>query len=201
MPRRKKLSASEKALNYIKAHRRLSLALVIAILILCYFPLHAYRIYADEHKFSQSRSAIDDAYSKISSSIGEADDIKRQSSCFKDSGLLRDHVTCAVETDFIYSSANQNQANTLMGKIQQAIAASHHFKPSHKLSKALSNDLVYDTYYHDAEDTYRGPHGIDCSVKYSFDTLDEVDLTWRDQSLKPFEIFFSCSGGSAKTVY
>lgn len=199
MPRRKKLSRKERCLAWLKLHRRVSVALIILVLALCYLPLHAYRGYADNKKFRHTKIAMDAVYADIVTHLGQPDNVKSRSGCFKSHGL-RNHISCSLETDFIYGLSTSDQAEVILHQIQKTISPKQ-FKPTKKLSAGLTDSLVFDTYYHGAMDTYRGPYGIDCSIKYSFDTPDEVNLSLRDPSLKPLEIFFVCSADSSSAIY
>ncbi len=201
MVRRKKRSLGGRCLDFIRSHRRLSLLGLAGFLILCYFPIHAYHVYADHKKITQARAAIDTAYSAISRRLGRPDDLKTLNSCAYESGLLGNHITCTVETDFIYGAANTNQANIYIKQIQTAVKDTKLFKPAGKLAAGLSDNLVFDTYYHDALDHWRGPHHIACTIKYSFDTPDEVDLSLHTAGLAPFEVFFACSASSVRAIY
>ncbi|HVX58600.1 MAG TPA: hypothetical protein VG964_02590 [Candidatus Saccharimonadales bacterium] len=201
MARRKKNSWA-KTTDWLRQHRRVSWALAALILLLLLLPLHAYHSWADTRKLHQARAAIDSVYSDISLRLGQPGNLKSTNSCTRASSNLHSYNECTVETDFIYASSNQNQADVLLGKVQDVIARHKQFKPTKKLSTKLSNHLVFVSDYHDAIDYYSGPHHIACSVKYSFDTPDEIDLSLNnDPAQKIFEVFFACSARTSKAVF
>lgn len=201
MPRRKKLTPSQRAINWLEKHRKTMWLLLIVLAALLYLLIHAYRGWADTRRLHSSRAAIDSVYTDITKRLGQPDDLRTSNSCVKQ-GNINTYTLCTVETDFIYGASNQNLANVFLGQIQKVIGAHRNaFKPTRKLSVHLGNALSVEAYTHDATDYYRGPYGSACSVKYSFATPDEVDLSLRDPSLQPFEVFFSCSHKSVRAIY
>lgn len=200
MPRRKK-SIWQKSFEWLKNHRKIGLLAILVVLALIYGTIHAYRGWADTRRLHASRSAIDKTYAAISQKLGQPDDLKTTNACNKQASLTGPYTLCAVETDFIYGTANQTQADLFMNQIQKVIASQHAFKATKKPAAHLSNTLVFDTYSHDSTDYYRGPYGSTCTVKYSFATPDEVTLSLRNSSLQPFEVFFACWHKSVRSIY
>lgn len=200
MPRRKK-SIWQKYFVWLKSHRRISILLIILVLILVYGSIHAYRGWADTRRLHASRSAIDKTYAAISQKLGQPDDLQTTNACYRQVGLTGSYILCGVETDFIYGTANQTQAEIFMNQIQKVIENQGAFKAKKKPVAHLTNTLVVDTYSHMATDYYRGPYGSACTVKYSFATPDEVTLSLRNSSLQPFEVFFACTHKSVRTIY
>lgn len=171
------------------------------VLLVAYLPLHAYRGFADSRKFHETRSAVDQVYTDVSLRLGQPANLRSQSTCTRTSSNLRSSTFCKVETDFVYPALNQNQADVLLSKIQAVVARNKSFKLKGKPSAKLSNRLVFETVYHDALDNYSGPHHIACSIRYSFDTPDEIDLSTGQPGTKPFEAFFVCSAPVSRAVY
>lgn len=201
MARRKKISKLSQLTDWLSSHPRLAALALIILLALIYIPFRAYQLYADNQKFAQSRAAINTAYEAVAAGLGQPDALKSKDSCTKETAVWHGHITCRVETDFVYGVANRQQADVLLHQIQQVI--SRQVKVLHPVGKpaaAFSDSLVFDTYYHDALDNYRGPYHIACSVKYSFDTPDEVDLSLINPRKKPLEVFLACAG-DAKAAY
>lgn len=192
-----------KCFLWLRRHPKTLAGLIVVVLCVAYFPVHAYRAYADKQKFSQSRAAIDTVYADTIKTLGQPDNLNRANTCSKGSRDLRqDQTICSVSTDFIYGLDSQPQANTFLRQIQQ-VAAKHPelFKPTKKLSAGVSSNLVFDTYYHDALDNYSGPRGIGCTIKYSYATPDEVTLSLNNTSKQPFEVFFDCSAKTVRPLY
>lgn len=198
---RRKLSKRTRLAAWLRSHRRVSWALLFVFILLAYLPLHAYHGYADARKFHQARAAIDDVYADISLRLGQPANLKSRNICNHTSTGLHGFTQCIVETDFVYPAINQNHADVLLGNIQAVIARHKAFRPTRKLSAKLSDRLVFETVYHDALDNYSGPHHIACSVKYSFDTPDEIDLSTDQPHAKAFEVFFACSSPVSRAVY
>ena len=200
MARRKKITRTQKIINWFDDHHRLMWLCIALLLLSVYLLIHAYRGWADTRRLHASRAAIDTIYSDVSAKLGQPDDLRATNTCTKQSSLGQDYILCSVETDFIYGSANQDQANILMAQIQKVVASAHVFKATSKPAASLSNDPVVDSFAHDATDTYRGPYGSACNVKYSFATPDEVDLSLRS-NLQPFEVFITCAHRSVRAIY
>lgn len=170
-------------------------------LLICYLGVHSYRGWADTRRLRASRSSLDDAYAAISGKLGQPDDSKTTNTCQQQNGLAQTYTICSVETDFVYSVANQTQANLFMNQIQKVMSIQKGFKATKKVSKQLSDTLLVDSYAHEATDYYRGPYGSTCQIKYVFATSDDITLSARDPSMQPFEIFFKCSHKSVRSIY
>lgn len=198
--KRKKRSAAAQGWAWLTTRPKLFGLLILISICLLYIPLHAYRNYEQQRKFTQARTAIDLVYNDVAQNLGQPDNLERSNNCLKASGGLHSSTICTVQTNFIYGLQSRDQANVLLKAVQQEIAASKMFKPSAKLSTSISDSLVFDSVYHDALDRYWGPHHISCSVKYSFDTPNEVDLSVPSHT-KPLEIFFACSGSASRALY
>ncbi|HEX5447801.1 MAG TPA: hypothetical protein VFW90_01205 [Candidatus Saccharimonadales bacterium] len=201
MARRKKKNLWQLIAAWLKPRPKVLALLVLILICLVYAAFHSYRVYADNRKFSQARTAIDTAYADIVKTLGQPDNITRLQSCDKTSANLRSSVTCSVETDFIYGVTNHNQANVILRQVQGTIAKSGLFRLSGKASGQITDSLVYDSLYHDALDRYSGPHHIACSVKYSYNTPDEVTLSLSRGHQKPLEVFFACSAKANHLIY
>jgi hypothetical protein len=201
MARRKKKSVWQKIFDWLKPRPKISALLFVVLLFLFWLPVHAYRVHAENQKFIQTRAAIDTAYEQIEKNLGQPDNLKRTSSCSKQSKqIFNTKLLCTAGTNLIYGVVSRSQADILVSQIQKIITGTKLFKalsaPAH-----ITDSLVYDTYYHDALDTYRGPHSIGCSVKYSFDTPEETDLSINSSKKLPFEVFMSCSAEAKRAVY
>lgn len=202
MARRKKKNLWLLITNWLKLRSSARYGLAAALIVLIYLGVQAYQVHIDNQKLVQARADIDTVYEQVNTKLGQPANLKRTNNCTRQSAEpFKVQTICAVGTNFIYGVNTRTEANIFMQQIQKVIADSRLFKPTKKLSATISDNLVYDTYYHDALDSYRGPHSIDCSVKYSFDTPEEVDLSLNNSNQLPFEVFFSCSTKTSHAIY
>jgi len=200
MARKKKLKKHQLAYSWLRVRPKLAAALFIIVLLILYLPLHSYRAYSDTQKFKQTKAAMDAVYADAVASLGRPDNVQSLKNCSKEGGI-NPKTICSISINFIYGLSAESQANEFISKIQTIVAKNGHFKATQKLSRALSDTLVFDSYSHNGMDKYSGPHHVDCSTKYTFDTPDEITLSLLDSSKHPFEVFFSCSSSSVKAIY
>lgn len=190
------------ALTWYRRHKWATLVLTLTFLGVAFWGYQAYSQYNNEKSFKDARAAIDTIYADVIDKVGAPDNYKRTNDCSRPSGVYEDGpLSCSVGTSFIYGLNNQVEANSLFKLIQKTVADHQDlFKPSQPLATGIEDTLVVNTYYHSALDRFN-VGGMNCVIKYVFDTDREIDLEVSNPSKKPLQINIGCSDFAKKEYY
>ena len=196
------IMANKSARLWPLRHKLFSVFILIVLVVAGFFVYQRIALELNRQGFKQARSAIDTVYADIVAKVGPPDNSKRVNDCSRpneefDQGPL----SCSIGTDFIYGVSDQNQANDLFKQIQGVIAQHPSlFHLTQALDTSIKDTLVVNTYYHSAQDYYNTA-GMDCSIKYTYDTAREIDLSINDPTKKSFEVNIDCSGWAKAQYY
>jgi hypothetical protein len=183
-------------------HKWISIFLGVAILALATYAYQLIAVQLNKHQFEQARAAIDIVYADIVNNVGPPDNSKRENSCSRLSREFeREPIVCVVQTGFLFGVSGLNDANEKTKTVQAEISKHKRlFAPIQSASDGISPVQVASSIYQDTEDHYRS-NGIDCSVKYVFDTPQETYLNQLNTDLKPLYIRIMCSDLARQEYY
>ncbi len=189
-------------LMWSSGHKFASTALFLLILVAGFFVYQRIALEMNEHAFQQARVTIDTIYADIASRVGKPDNFKRTNDCSRPSQEFEQGpLSCSVDTDFIYGVTDEQAANALFKQIQGVISLHKDLiEPIKPLDNSIKDTLVVNSYYHSAEDYYK-TSSMDCSVKYTYSTPREIDLSITDSTKKPLEINIVCSDWAKAQYY
>jgi hypothetical protein len=190
-------------LGWIGGHKLVSFTLILIIAIAGYFAYRAIALRQNKHDFQQASATINDIYNNIVRQVGEPDNAKVASYCTRTYQEFAGYSspTCHIDTSIIYGLNNEDDANTILKKIQSLVSTdSRSFKPTKQLSDSIKDTLVASSIYHAASDTYQA-YGLKCVLNYIYDTPREIDLKVSGLNKKPFEITIGCYGPAKQQYY
>jgi hypothetical protein len=189
-------------LSWVKSHKLVSVLVVLFVLVLGIGVYLRVALEINKHNFAQARKNIDTIYADIVAKVGQPDNSKRTNTCSQHNTEFRvEPRVCDVSTDFIYGVANENDANSMLKKIQGVIAThADLFKPTKPLAASIQDILAVSSYYHVAADSYKSA-SLGCDVNYIFDTPTETTLDINNKANKPFEISMGCNGQANRPYY
>jgi len=183
----------------IKSHRLLFTIFLAALIALGIVGYAQYQKYENKLAFQDAQRSIDSIYEKVISSVGKPDISRRQNSCSRPSQeWTLGPLSCSLNTEFVYAVNDRSEANEIHMKFQKIISSENQLVAK-KLSKEITDELVINTYYHSAFDSYTTLGGLDCAGKYVFDTPQDSFLH-TSNGKKDLYIAIGCTG-PAKIAY
>lgn len=165
------------------------------------FAFRAYEKQQNRLAFTEARAAIDLIYSEVVTKVGQPNNSRHTSSCsrnFQEWG--GGEISCDVGVDFIYGVLGRSQATDLYKNIQGLILAKKIFRANATLSSSIKDELVIDTYYHSAFDSFKSSKGLKCVAKYVYDTPKDTYLPL-PKDKKSMYITIGCYGGAKEAYY
>jgi hypothetical protein len=164
-----------------------------------------FRVYEKQQNqaaFEQARLTIDAIYADVIKEVGPPDDQKRTNSCSKNfQEWGGGEISCDVSGEFIYGVDSQEQATKIYKSVQNIVVNEKNtFKPESPLSTSITDELVVDTYYHSAYDSFKTERGLKCVAKYVYDTPKDSYLK-TPAGKKGLYITIGCFGGAKAPYY
>lgn len=164
--------------------------------------LKTYQKQQNELAFKEARIAIDLIYEEVVAQVGKPDDSKQTNSCarnFQEWG--GGEITCDVGADFIYGVNGRTEATEIYKKIQSIVLSKDNtLLPDSPLSTSIKDELVIDTYYHSAYDSFKTNKGLKCIAKYVYDTPKDTYLPIPEGEIG-FYVTIGCYGGAKAAYY
>lgn len=161
-----------------------------------------YQLRSDKQRFTEASVLVDKIYSDIVTELGQPEDSKRTNSCsrpYQEFTGYGDPV-CRVGVTVIYSVNDRSVANNYLSTTQRIIASNRRISLNGTLSRSIQDAIAINTEYHAATDNYY-LNGLNCTSNYVFDTPSETFLKIKNDSNKPFQISFGCSGEAKSQIY
>jgi hypothetical protein len=188
-------------LGWAWRHKTLSLFALVIVAAGAYVGYNHVQTSNNKRNFQQARAAIDSVYDDAIRNVGKPDNAEEKSFCSRShKEFSSGDLTCEVDTNFIYAVSNEEEANNVMGKIQQSTYTVAGLKKKETAVKKINDFNILNVPYHTASDSY-SYNGLNCVIGYVFDTPREMDLKVNDDSKKSFEINMSCSGPAKQQYY
>lgn len=188
-------------LTWIKNNKLLVFILVLVLATVTIFIYRAYEKQQNKLAFTEARQAIDSIYTEVVAKVGRPDDFRHTSSCsrnFQEWG--GGELSCDTGVDLLYSIDNREQATDLYKKIQAIVLTKNNvFIPNSTLSTSIKDELVVDTYYYSAYDSFKSKKGLACVAKYVYNTPKDTYLPV-PKDKKGLYVTLGCFGG-AKVAY
>jgi hypothetical protein len=133
--------------------------------------------------------------------VGRPDNTEVKNYCSRaHQELTEGDLTCDIDTNFIFSVINNQEANNLIKKIQAQVNNVKYLHRKAPDMSSLKNYSIGDTLYQTASNDYT-LGSLDCVINYVYDTPREMDLTIKDPNKRPFEITIGCYGPAKKQYY
>lgn len=161
---------------------------VFVVLIAGFFIYNYMGVQANKKNFQEARSTIDSIYSSTTATLGNPDASKRLSFC--------GGYQCTVDTSFVYSVSDKNQANEYFTKIQSQIKKQSSFVSAKPLSTSLASLDGFDI----AQDLYSDGK-LSCTAKYTYNPPQVTLLKVKSAASKPFYVELGCTGTAKRAFY
>ena len=197
------LSKIKRSFFWIRAHKLVSLVLMVILLILGFFVYQRVTLELNKRAFAQARTAIDAVYEDIVENVGQPDNFKATNECSRSHIAIGDGpLSCYIDNEFIYGVEDKNEANSLRQKIKSTISNhSDVLKPTPQTTSSIDITPSGSTETNIFVDHYDSA-GLLCAIKYVFEIPREIALELkRGSNKKPFFVVISCSGDAREIFY
>lgn len=184
------------------SHKVLSPLCSLLLLALGFFIYEKAALELNKRAFIGARHTIDIVYADIVKDVGQLNNSLTINECSRSHLELSDGpLSCSVNTEFVYGVADKNESDKLMSKIKASVAKhAASFKPTAPPKSEISvSPSVHDV--SDSEVGYYSAAGLFCTIKYVFDTPEDLDIRLQNSNAMPFAVNVSCSSKARDVFY